>query len=461
MSKMIFSDSSIIALAKTSIALTVTFFVVSLCLYIWRSRTFPIAQRFPVLVVIEATSLAFLGLQNLLNIAFPFDRTISDCQVFLGTFAIGELIAMVAFIMRIVLVIGKDLRARELVKSEWRNGVPDAELRGVRNTGDALFCKVAKFLTDFQVACIILLPGLCVSIVICDVAFTTGGLQDTLVSEEVCFTLAGYRILLLQGGLFVYLGIWLSLGFFLIFRLQDNFSIGLEIRIFCLTLSIMVGLTMSFCFGYTVYKALVVDSRAYGFIVGGFVIPVTQCAQFAFPVLLSFQNERKLRAGNQTNQSCSDEAKAKRFFTFQELSDSLDHLLNDPKGREVLISFLQSEFSVENLFFIESCIQFQKLFNSVNQDKTKLLNQVKMIYDMFLSEKAISPVNISHKVKTPLLSTCSSIINRSQEIESNLFEEAVKEVRKMLVMDSFQRFRISKDFLSFKSKSSQKDVSLV
>jgi hypothetical protein len=460
------SGPSIIAVAKSLIVLTVVLFMVSFFLYIWRWRTFPIAQRFPVLVVIEGTSLALLGLQNLLSIAFPFNWIISDCQYYLGLIAGGELTGMVAITIRIVLVIGKDLRTRALVKREQNNG---EELRGVGDRFTLLietfFRTVAKYLSDFQVACIAVFPAFCVSILICFVVFRTGGIQNTLISDEACFSQVGYKVLLLQAGLFVYLGILLSLGFILILRLQDNFFIGMEIRIFCITLSIMVGLTMVLCFGYDQYKNLVVDSRAYGFIVGGFVIPVTHCAQFAFPVFLSLRNERRLLIANETNQSYSSEAKMKRILTFQELSDALDILLNGSEGRQLFISFLQSEFSVENLFFIESCTMFQMLLSKEIQDKAMLLSHLRMIYDNFLSEKAVSQVNISYKVKAPLISAYSSIVNGKQEIEAELFDDAVKEVRKMLVMDSFQRFRVSQEFSLFMSRNtiqrSCKDASLV
>jgi hypothetical protein len=467
MGYVVFSNSSIITLAKVFIALTVGLFAVSLGLYVWRCRTFPIAQRYPVLVIIEAVSFGIVGLNILLSIAFPLESSISNCKIYHEIIAIGEMFGIATTTVRVVLVLGKDLRTRDLMKKEGMNQT--SEVQGIADqcllVEESIVRFAWRFLSDFQIALLIVLPAFCISIAICFVAFMSTGVQDTLLIEDACFEKVGRVVVFLQAGMFLYLGVGLSFASILILRLKDNFFIGLEIRLFLLGMAVLAILTLSILELHD-YRTMVVNSRAYGFITGGFVIPTTHCVQLAFPVYLSLRNERILRKQKEDNLSSTQaNSRPKKVFTYQVLSDSLDNLLLTTEGRCILIEFLQSEFSVENLFFIESCAAFQKMCHSQGQVQSdQLLNQVKRILDNFISEKAISPVNLSHKVKAPLSAALSSFLGGTvQAIDPTLFDEAVKEVRKMLVMDSFQRFRVSSEYMDFIARDSSqiRDVSQI
>jgi hypothetical protein len=458
-------NASIVDLAKMIIVLTLALFFVCLSLYLWRRKKFPIAQRYPYFVMVEAAFFTILGLVNFLIVIYPLDSSgVSNCRGFLAIVAVGEMISINLITVRIILVIFRDLRTRNLMENE--NFVNGNDKRFQKSTDFCtglvkwLFRQASTWFTDYQMAFIITFPVMVISLCNCVLVFSNKvDLQNVLLNSEECYNTLAFNGFILQACIYIYLGICLSLVVILIFQLKDNFGIGTEIRILLAILSIMA--ILSTCMAhYPTFQTLAVDLFIYNFVVWGLVIPALHCVQLAFPVYLSMKNERRVKARNETNASKSSGSPNARNITFQELSDCLEMLLNNPEGRSLLIEFLQSEFSVENLFFIEACAEFQRLCGQGNHEK--LVNHVKLMNDVFISEKAVNSVNISHKVKGPLIIAVESILCGPQSvINPHLFEDAVKEVRTMLVTDSFHRFRFSEDYTLFTRRNSQEIVGKV
>jgi hypothetical protein len=210
MSYEVYAHSSIMTLAKVLIALTGLLFAVCLALYIWRSRTFPIAQRFPVLVMVESVSFALMGFYILLVIAYPFDADVSNCKVYNWVMAVGEMVGMVTSTIRVVLVLGKDLRTRDLIKKEGDLGtIP--QVYGLADSCALLIENAIRFtwrfLSDIQIASLVALPVIVISMSIFSVLPSGGDLGRLLITDAECFTMVGRKMIMYQIGIFVYLGI--------------------------------------------------------------------------------------------------------------------------------------------------------------------------------------------------------------------------------------------------------------
>jgi hypothetical protein len=461
MGYVVFGDPSMIVLAKVLLSVTNILFVSCIGLYIWKRDKFPIAQRFPIFVMLEAFCFAAMGTGNLMAIIDSKNvSSIANCKGAMGIVAICEFVGITTITCRMTLIIAKELRTRNMMENENLIQGDNSHLEIAQSSTDPctrflkyIFFKAGQQFTDGQMACIVSAPSFLISLAHCAFVLSRGGLENVTVYEDQCFNEMIYHSVLLQSGIFIYLCICVSVIGALILQLKDNFSIGLELRALLLIMGSMAALILSISHG-TTFKTIVVDSLAFNFIVGGFAVPSLHLVQLAFPVYLCFRNERKLKLQRETNMAKYSESTPSRAITPQELSDSLDVLLTDSEGKSLLISFLQSEFSVENLFFLEACAEYCKVCGT--QDTEKLQNHVVMIRDMFILEKSVNPVNISHKVRIPLVSGMESFLNGDHSVaDPHLFDEAVKEVRKMLVMDSFQRFRITEEYAQFKSRSSQ------
>lgn len=73
---------------------------------------------------------------------------------------------------------------------------------------------------------------------------------------------------------------------------------------------------------------------------------------------------------------------------------SFERLLQDPLGLAYFTEFLKKEFSAENVTFWQACERFQQIPAS---DTQQLAQEARSIYHEFLSNQALSPVNIDRQ----------------------------------------------------------------
>lgn len=73
---------------------------------------------------------------------------------------------------------------------------------------------------------------------------------------------------------------------------------------------------------------------------------------------------------------------------------SFERLLQDPLGLAFFTEFLKKEFSAENVTFWKACERFQQI---PANDTEQLAREARSIYQEFLSNQALSPVNIDRQ----------------------------------------------------------------
>ncbi|XP_072294420.1 regulator of G-protein signaling 5a [Eucyclogobius newberryi] len=116
--------------------------------------------------------------------------------------------------------------------------------------------------------------------------------------------------------------------------------------------------------------------------------------------------------------------------------ESLDLVLNNSYGLSAFRSFLQSEFSDENIEFWTACEDFKKTKNPV-----KMATKAKKIYEDFIQSEGPREVNIDHFTRDVTL-------RNLVDLSSATFDLAQKRIYALMEKDSFGRFLRSDNYLN-------------
>nr|XP_057929775.1 regulator of G-protein signaling 21-like [Doryrhamphus excisus] len=120
---------------------------------------------------------------------------------------------------------------------------------------------------------------------------------------------------------------------------------------------------------------------------------------------------------------------------------TLENLLQDKVYLAAFHSYLQSEFSDENIDFWLACENFRATASSDN-----LQQKVREIYEEFIQPTASKEINVDHSVREK--------IKKSLDYPSlTCFNEAQKHVYLLMERDSRPRFLQSSAYLGLKHKS--------
>ncbi|XP_012706670.1 regulator of G-protein signaling 21 isoform X2 [Fundulus heteroclitus] len=125
--------------------------------------------------------------------------------------------------------------------------------------------------------------------------------------------------------------------------------------------------------------------------------------------------------------------------TDQKFDLCLETLLRDKKYRTPFRSFLESEFSEENLDFWLACEEFRSTSDDLKWRAEK-------IYEEFIRPTACKEINVDHRVR-------EKIQESLKKPSRCCFDEAQKQVYLLMLRDSCPRFLHSDAYLSLKCKS--------
>ncbi|KAM3875713.1 regulator of G-protein signaling 5-like [Diretmus argenteus] len=114
--------------------------------------------------------------------------------------------------------------------------------------------------------------------------------------------------------------------------------------------------------------------------------------------------------------------------------ESLDRVLSNDYGLATFRSFLQSEFSDENIEFWMACMDFKKTKNPV-----KMATKAKKIYEDFIQTEGPREVNIDHFTKDVTL-------RNLVDLSPATFDLAQKRIYGLMEKDSFGRFLRSEQY---------------
>jgi hypothetical protein len=133
--------------------------------------------------------------------------------------------------------------------------------------------------------------------------------------------------------------------------------------------------------------------------------------------------------------------------TQQELADELLYLIKTPESRQQFLEFLELEFSVENLLFIEACQAYERLAEhnlEAGGSAIQVVQQAKLIQESYLNPNSASAMNISFSQrKAALVKVDQFISSQDCPVDAHLFDEAKKSILFLMVSDSYGRFKSS------------------
>ncbi|OCT85102.1 regulator of G-protein signaling 21 [Xenopus laevis] len=108
--------------------------------------------------------------------------------------------------------------------------------------------------------------------------------------------------------------------------------------------------------------------------------------------------------------------------------ESFSHLLRSKEGRSAFHTFLQTEFSEENLEFWEACEDYKK-----TRWVKKLPSKAQDIFQEFLQFSSPREVNIDHRTR--------ELIHKKMAVPCrNCFDAAQEQIRILMEKDSYPRF---------------------
>ncbi|XP_033821332.1 regulator of G-protein signaling 21 [Periophthalmus magnuspinnatus] len=123
------------------------------------------------------------------------------------------------------------------------------------------------------------------------------------------------------------------------------------------------------------------------------------------------------------------------------LQPSLEQLLQDKEYQHSFRSFLQSEFSEENLDFWLACEDFRTI-----SSEEELRRRAQQIYQEFLQTTAKREVNVDHWIREKILVSLD-------KPNALCFREAQKHVYALMERDSWPRYTHSQKCQSMGTKS--------
>mmetsp|Transcript_3969 Transcript_3969/g.6107 ORF Transcript_3969/g.6107 Transcript_3969/m.6107 type:complete len:615 (+) Transcript_3969:62-1906(+) len=124
-------------------------------------------------------------------------------------------------------------------------------------------------------------------------------------------------------------------------------------------------------------------------------------------------------------------------------SANLKHILAHPLGVTSFRDFLEKEHAGENIDFWSAVEDFA----TCTCESTRM-EKAASIWLLFCADYADRQVNLPHSISSKL----DDFINTKNEFEPGLFDEAKKEISKLMERDNFARYKKSTEFSDFMSR---------
>jgi hypothetical protein len=446
------------------------YYLVILCLFLWRRDKFPIKQRLPFVVVIELILFALGGTKSLLQsvITAPDSPLVIDCRIHIIYIFIFEYLPILVFAYRVSWIILKRFNTNRLysqchTKRSHQSIIPPYAPQTYYQTALNF---IVNNIGVFPFCIAVVVPGALiglVEIILQTLNPDTGGVNFYTMD---CFY-KGYR-----SANAVKIAVLLPLLAFLFpnfVKLDDKIKLGQE----CRAISALL-----FCYcGWLIalgipdgYRALFVDSRVSNYVIAIVINPIEISIQGLYPLYLSWQQERAQKAQkelqakeadrlmstmtNKTNDTedsrkgllANQEYRSKASVSKPSLREELLNTLESTKGRELFLKFLQKEFAIENLLFYEACVEFRTRFETAGFSRDYALFQATEICNTYVKVGAVDQVNLSDNARREVLTAINS---PEPKIDSSLFEKTEGEIFSLIAKDSFSRFKVSKEYKDF------------
>jgi hypothetical protein len=460
------------------LGISIPFYLISFSLYSFRRNTFPIAQRKPELGIFELFLFGligiFEGIVSILEISNS-NTFLTSCGWSAATFTCVFCFGMAMTSYRVCCVITKDFATKALLLESDSLGLNKNEQQKElfqKYSSNNPFFKMSyhfggyllKKTTIGVVSFVMILPAALIGVVnsiwmIARAAQTDKEIQSF--SEE-CFHSAWRYAGRLIFAMFCYHFSTCILAIFTVIKMNDNFRIGTEFRMYLVLNLYICSVSMLAMWNIELFRVFVINDHIYHLLQVLVTFPMVYIIQCIFPLWLSFRNDA-LQKKN-PNPNTSSEAAVQGEVKLSSLNSAqLEHIIIDSEGRELLLKFLESEFAVENLFFVEACDKFKKdlssllASDSVQEKKYgDSVEYIKKIKETFVSASAASSVNLSYRSREHLLATIDALLSNAGDevqikssLKLDMFDKAREEIFRLLLKDSCSRFRLTQEFQQY------------
>jgi hypothetical protein len=420
------------------------FIFVSVYAYVSRIDQFPISKRLPLVVLVELFGALIISNTAILSGSFGATNAIlGNCRANTITLSLGGNLVFISVTARFGWFIMKDFVTQHLIR------LRDEDLsRRDTNCLSKLVNIVLKTLLSrmniFQTVSIFLLPYVlnCFFQVV-SISMSAGPLNSNLYTSNCVAILkkdpsAASGILGLAYLMATAVVISTSL-----LSIQDSMNMGTELK------AMIVNGILTLASSSIWFLPLSLETRilTYGIMINGIEIPAFVVINVWYPVWLTFSTKQKLEETNT----------ATGFFTpllnisleDLNLSNQLEIMIADPETRKDYLVFLEAEFAVENLYFYEECLHYEREVDMFLETNL-LIQRVQVIHDVFISPSAPTSVNISSQVRNELV----EFLKRSKEYSEgipprDLFFKAKKEILHVMSRDTFLRFKQTAPYKRF------------
>lgn len=160
--------------------------------------------------------------------------------------------------------------------------------------------------------------------------------------------------------------------------------------------------------------------------------------------------------------------KTYKFARFADMKKTLDDVLADPVLAQSFEGFLMREFAVENYRFLVEVEKWKESKPADDQDLDAWLRVAVDIYATFVERSSLLEVNLSSATRMRLQliygklssnltlesNTDKSVSGEPPNVQLNVFDNAVHEIKRLLTNDSLSRYFSSKEYKDAKKSSS-------
>jgi hypothetical protein len=406
---------------KVLLGLTVPFYVISIFLYFRRRRNFPIAQRYPVLCVLELilyAGISFSEGNNSLtsNNASSASSILKNCTWASIMFTIAINFGLMLTACRLCFLMSKDFTTKILLLESDNLGLnkteKQKELIDLYSANNPCF-KMSYWITVQMlkrtslsvIVGLIMLPGALIGLVnSISVIVRTSNLDPDLPNYvDECFNQSWHGMGRLQLAMFLYFGFIALIGVSASFKMKDNFHLGTEVRMLLVYNVYLCTLTTLVMWDIDLFKRFIVDEPLFHLLQLLISFPFAFLIQCIYPLWLSYRHQALHMSFIAPKTVSGESTVGGGTVKVPDLSTAeLEFLISDSEGRDILLKFLEAEYAVENLFFIETCDKFQRDLNKYltapsfdEKHFNECVEYLRKIKDTFVVVSAVNCVNIS------------------------------------------------------------------
>jgi hypothetical protein len=408
--------------------------------YFFQRHNFPIAQRIPVFVTVELLFLAGKSVFILFQGAIENQASIiKRCYFYYLGESLLEDVAYILLAARVGWLFFKDFTTKALLQKISARQNPELEKAKEKSLAFRFLSRQITIMGPNLSLLCYLFPVIAFALTdFINVAVNAP--RDALVTDATC----GQPIVFSSMFDIALLTYYTIFGIFVSFslrNLKDNFNLFVEFRALAVPVSFQLMVTTGLTISQSIPPFIHLLS-------GALVTPSFIYVQTLYPLKLVMDHRR-------ARQHIAEKKAKTANQTMTETLEELRLFVEVPESREILLKFLEAEFSVENLYFIMCCIRLEKLLIKEVIEKEEILKHLREIKGTFIDTLAPNPVNLSSATKQEIYKELNAAQLDIEKIEE-IFSEAKEEIFRLMARDSFKRFQFSEAYLGMKDGQPQK-----